>query len=30
MSTETAIFVVAFFTCIGAAIGIWLYLDRKL
>jgi hypothetical protein len=30
MSTETAVYLVALATVIGAAVGVWLYLDRKL
>jgi hypothetical protein len=30
MSTETAIYLVALVTLIGGAVGVWLYLDRKL
>ena len=30
MSTETAIYLICFATAIGAAIAIWLYLDRRL
>jgi hypothetical protein len=30
MSTETAIYLICFATVIGAAVGVWLYLDRKI
>lgn len=30
MSTETAIWIICVATVIGAAVGVWLYLDRKI
>jgi len=30
MSTETAVWLICFATVVGAAIGVWLYLDRRI